>query len=72
VVEHPVGPTFRLTLTLRREGKGTRLVWRQRFENAETCRAIGKFALVANEENLDRLAEEIGVGRCELEHAVQR
>lgn len=72
VVEHPVGPTFRLTLTVMPEGKGTRLVWRQRFESAEMRQTIGKFALVANEENLDRLGAEIGVGIVELEHAVQR
>lgn len=48
----------RITVTFTTEGAGTRVVFRQAFEDAATCRLIAKVALQDHEENLDRLAAE--------------
>lgn len=37
----------------------TRVVFRQLFNTAEECRKVKAFAGVKNEENLDRLEEEL-------------
>ena len=55
----PLRPGFRITVTFTAEGAGTRVDFRQAFEDAATCRLISKFALQGNEENLDRLAEGV-------------
>ncbi|GLH71339.1 hypothetical protein GETHPA_28720 [Geothrix rubra] len=59
VIDHVSAPRFRITVTFTAEGAGTRVVFRQAFEDAATCRLIAKFALQGNEENLDRLAAEV-------------
>lgn len=59
VVEHVSPPHFVLTITLREEGAKTVVEWRQRFDSPEQRRRIAKFAVEANEQNLDRLAAEI-------------
>lgn len=59
VLEHVSQPRFELTITLRAEGTKTVVDWRQRFDSPEQCRRIAKFAVEANEQNLDRLAAEV-------------
>lgn len=54
-------PHFTLTLELRPEGAGTRLLWRQRFETAELAAALGAVCIPATEQNLDRLGAVLGV-----------
>ncbi len=34
--------------------------WRQRFETVEPCRAIAKYAVDGNAQNLERWAAEVG------------
>lgn len=55
VLRHVSAPRFDLTLTFAREGDRTAVGWRQAFETAEECRRIAKYAVQANEQNLDRL-----------------
>ena len=59
VIRHLSGPRFTLTVTLAAEGAGTRLTWRQSFDSASECEAVRRFAVGANEENLDRLESEL-------------
>lgn len=59
VIRHASGPRFTLTVTLAAEGAGTRLGWRQVFDTASDCEAVRRFAVGANEENLDRLEAEL-------------
>jgi uncharacterized protein YndB with AHSA1/START domain len=49
---------FVLTITLEREGTGTRVDWRQVFDTAEHRDQVAPFVLPANEQNLDRLQAE--------------
>jgi uncharacterized protein YndB with AHSA1/START domain len=56
VFKHLSSPRFQLTVTLEDAGAGkTKITWRQRFESAEECARIAKYAVDANEQNLDRL-----------------
>ena len=56
VFEHVSAPRFEMTITFTDHDEGTALGWRQRFDDAETCRRITSIAVPANEQNLDRLA----------------
>jgi uncharacterized protein YndB with AHSA1/START domain len=59
VIRHVSGPRFTLTVTLAAEGAGTRLTWRQSFDSASEYESVRRFAVGANEENLDRLESEL-------------
>ncbi len=59
VIRHVSGPRFTLTVTLAADGAGTRLGWQQSFDSAAECEAVRRFAVGANEENLDRLEAEL-------------
>lgn len=59
VIRHVSGPPYRLTVTLAAEGAGTRLTWRQTFDVASHFESARRFAVPANEENLDRLEAEL-------------
>jgi uncharacterized protein YndB with AHSA1/START domain len=59
VFRHESSPRFEMTITFDETGAKTRVGWRQVFETAEECRRIAKFAVGANEENLDRLAARV-------------
>lgn len=50
---------FLMTMTLADEAGKTRLTWRLRFESVEECERVKQFVVPANEQNLDRLAEEL-------------
>jgi uncharacterized protein YndB with AHSA1/START domain len=52
--------SFRMTITFADEGSKTRVTWRMRFETAEECAKVRTFVGAANEQNFDRLAEELG------------
>lgn len=62
VIDHTVQPLFRLTITLSPLPGGTRLQWDQVFEDAELARAMAAIIEPANEQNLDRLSCELGLG----------
>ena len=62
VIEHESAPQFELTITFEDVDGKTRVGWRQRFATAEQCRQIARFAVDANEQNLDRLTAEVAGG----------
>jgi uncharacterized protein YndB with AHSA1/START domain len=59
VIRHVSGPRFTLTVTLAAEGAGTHVTWHQVFDSLSECEAVRRFAVGANEENLDRLESEL-------------
>jgi uncharacterized protein YndB with AHSA1/START domain len=62
IIRHASHPHFELTVTLEDVQGKTRIRWQQRFESAAECQRIAKFAIDANEQNLDRLTEVV-IGR---------
>jgi uncharacterized protein YndB with AHSA1/START domain len=60
VFQHLSSPRFELTVSLEDAGAGhTKITWRQRFESAEECERISKYAIAGNEQNLARLAAHL-------------
>jgi uncharacterized protein YndB with AHSA1/START domain len=51
---------FVLEITLEAHGDQTRVGWRQIFDTVEHRNQVAEFVMVANEQNLDRLAAEVG------------
>ena len=60
VVRHVSEPRFRLTIGLAASADGTTVTWSQAFETADVAARIRHIAVPANEQNLDRLAAEVG------------
>lgn len=61
VVRHDCAPHFRLTLALEPMAGGTMLRWDQAFDDADVAAAVAHIVEPANEQNLDRLAGELGL-----------
>jgi uncharacterized protein YndB with AHSA1/START domain len=59
VIKHITAPHFILTITLGEEDGKTRVGWSMLFESVEVRNNIAKYAVEANEENFDRLENEI-------------
>ncbi len=59
LVQHVSEPKFRLTIGLSSHEPGTRVSWEQVFEDAEVARRVEHIVVPANEQNLDRLTEEV-------------
>jgi uncharacterized protein YndB with AHSA1/START domain len=59
VFDHVSSPRFQMTITFADEAGRTRVAWRQRFDSVEECQRIARFAVEANQQNLDRLADEV-------------
>lgn len=61
VIEHVNAPVFVLTITLTASEDGTRTTvgWEQAFEDAAVAAHVAAIVVPANEENLDRLTEEV-------------
>ena len=59
VLRHVSSPRFEMTITFEDERGRTRVGWRQLFETAAERTRVARFAEVANEQNLDRLAAEL-------------
>ena len=57
--QHESAPRFVMTMLLRPEAGGTRLIWRQRFETAGLKEALAAIVVPSNEQNFDRLAAEL-------------
>lgn len=73
-IEHLDGHHFLLTIELHPHAGGTEVKWRQTFDTVETT-ADWQFVACANEQNLERLAGEVWVGRvapdpCGVSHGV--
>lgn len=59
VIRHVSGPHFELTITFAERSGKTAVGWRQLFDTADECRRIARFAVQANEQNLERLAAQV-------------
>lgn len=59
VFDHISDHHFRMTITFAAQGTKTLVGWRQVFDTAAERQRIAKFVVEANEQNLDRLAEEV-------------
>ena len=59
VVQHVSQPRYLLTITMDPSAAGTTVSWTQVFENAEVARKIERIVVPSNEQNLDRLTEEV-------------
>ena len=62
VIRHVTAEPFVLILQLAEAQGGTELTWRQSFETAEVRRRVEAVVIPSNEENLDRLVQELGRG----------
>ncbi len=61
LIEHVSPPHFRLRVSLTPEARGTRLQWEQTFDDPAVAQAVAPIVVPANEQNLDRLAAELGL-----------
>jgi uncharacterized protein YndB with AHSA1/START domain len=61
-IEHVDGHHFFLTIDLQPTNGGTLVKWRQTFDTIEHYQGIAEFVATANEQNLDRLANEVQRG----------
>ena len=59
VVRHVNAPHFSLRITLAPSATGTALRWEQQFEDDEVARRLAPIVEPANEQNLDRLTQEV-------------
>lgn len=60
VFDHVCDPLFQMTITLSElPNGGTRMIWRMAFDTVDLRDKIARFAKDANEQNCDRLAEEL-------------
>jgi uncharacterized protein YndB with AHSA1/START domain len=59
IIQHVSEPQFRLTITLTPSAAGTVVSWSQAFESAGVARHLEHIVVPANEQNLDRLADEV-------------
>ncbi len=64
-IQHVNPPRFELAITLEPSGTGTRITWVGVLENREFAEKMRPFLETANEQNLDRLAREVGAGDLE-------
>ncbi len=61
-IKHISLPRFELSIALEASANGTRLTWVGAFENAAFAESSRQFLETANEQNLDRLAQEVSAG----------
>ena len=62
VFDHLSGPHFRVTTTFAEAAEGSLLTFRMRFDSAEECEAIKRYALEGNEQVFDRLVALLAEG----------
>jgi len=62
VIQHESGHRFELTVTLQERPGGTLVLWEQAFEDSAEAEAVRRFVEPANEQNLDRLTQEVTPG----------
>lgn len=62
-IEHLTGHHFILRVDLSPKPAGTMVRWRQTFDSVEHFQRIAGFVGPANEQNLERLAQEVASGR---------
>lgn len=59
VIRHHSQPNFTLTILLTGSGKGSLVYWIQKFDSEEVAKNVAHIVIPSNEQNLDRLTEEI-------------
>ena len=59
VVAHTSEPKFRLTIILTKSAAGTTVSWAQAFENDDIAQRIEHIVVPANDQNLQRLSDEV-------------
>ena len=64
VIQHVNQPHFQLAITLEANAGGTLLRWDQTFADAAVAQAFRHIVEPANEQNLDRLSVELGLGHA--------
>ncbi len=64
VVQHVSEPKFHLTIMLTASSSGTHVSWSQVFDDADFAGRVAAIIVPANEQNLDRLTQEVlhGIG----------
>lgn len=62
-IEHFSGHHFTLRLELSAVPAGTSVRWCQTFDTVDHYQRIAEFVATANEQNLERLAQEVAAGR---------
>jgi len=62
-IEHLTGHHFILRLDLSAKPAGTMVRWRQTFDTVAHYKGISEFVAAANEQNLERLAQEASASR---------
>jgi uncharacterized protein YndB with AHSA1/START domain len=58
-IQHESEPRFRLTIALSPAAGGTLVSWVQELENPEIARRVAHIVVPSNEQNLDRLTQEV-------------
>lgn len=61
VIQHVCQPYFELSITLEANAEGTLLNWQQTFADDSVAKAVEHIVVPSNEQNLDRLAAELGL-----------
>ncbi len=59
VFDHISGPNFQVSAIFEKQNDKTKLTFRMFFESVEECDQVKKYAVDANEQNLDRLEAEL-------------
>lgn len=59
VIQHNSEPRYRLVIDLASSAAGTIVSWAQTFEKPDVARRIEHIVVPANEQNLDRLTDEV-------------
>ncbi len=59
VIKHISEPHFILTVTIESSGTDSIVYWEQDFENEDTAAKVALIVIPANEQNLDRLTDEV-------------
>lgn len=59
LIEHVCEPHFVLEIRLHPHGHGTRVEWNAEFDNKAFVQSLREFLTTANEQNFDRLGQEL-------------
>ena len=59
VIKHISEPHFILTVSIESSGADSIVYWEQDFENEDIAAKVASIVIPANEENLDRLTDEV-------------
>jgi len=60
VIRHHSQPNFTLTIIITRSSTGSLVEWIQEIDNDDVAKSIAHIVEPSNEQNLDRLVEEVG------------